>query len=172
MASPPKPGKEGRAKDKPRLDVSTPPPALTHSPFAALTGAPAAAGSAPPAELPSPAELPLSAGLPPPGDAPPGQSRPGARPPPGPAAAKPRGRLVLRRETKHRGGKTVVIVTGFAQLASVSERELAELLQLLKQRLGCGGAVLERELLLQGDRPAQVAALLREQGFRVDGVTS
>ena len=80
-------------------------------------------------------------------------------------------RLILRRETKHRGGKTVVIVSGFALLGGISDRVLDELLQALKQRLGCGGAVVERELLLQGDRPAQVAALLRERGFRVDGVT-
>lgn len=66
----------------------------------------------------------------------------------------------------------MVIVAGFAQLPGISDRELEELLQLLKQRLGCGGAVLARELLLQGDRPAQLAALLRDQGFRVDGVTS
>ncbi|HRI54720.1 MAG TPA: hypothetical protein PLW65_31500 [Pseudomonadota bacterium] len=63
-------------------------------------------------------------------------------------------------------------MSGFAQLPGISDRELEELLQLLKQRLGCGGAVLARELLLQGDRPAQLAALLRDQGFRVDGVTS
>ena len=36
--------------------------------------------------------------------------------------------------------------------------------------LGCGGAVLARELLLQGDRPAQLAALrdnLHRHGLRV-----
>ncbi len=156
----PPPAKDKRPKDPRRLDVSTPAPALKHSPFAAL------AGPAPTAkENPASAEDPANAAA--------ATARPAPSSVPKPAeAAKSRGRLILRRETKHRGGKTVVIVAGFAQLPGVSERELAELLQALKQRLGCGGSVLTRELLLQGDRPAQVAALLREHGFRVDGVTS
>lgn len=141
-------GKENRGKEKPRLDVSTPQPALSHNPFAALAGAAAASAALPVGESPAPA--PASAAAPTP---------------------KSRGRLILRRETKHRGGKTVVIVSGFAQLPGIAERELLEILSGLKQRLGCGGALVARELVVQGDRPAQVAALLREKGFRVDGVT-
>ena len=157
MASPRAP-KENRPKEKPRLDVATPAPALKHSPFAALAGAdvpappPAAALPAGPSVTAAPVVLP-----------------PPVAPPA--AVAKPRGRLILRRETKHRGGKAVIIVSGFAQLSGISDRALADLLQELKQRLGCGGTLSARELLLQGDRPAQVAALLREHGFRVDGVT-
>lgn len=178
----PPPAKEKRPGDKPRLDVATPAPALKHSPFAALAGAaPPAASAAPPASAalaPAP-PVPATAAT----AAPAATASPAATAAPavtaasaapaakGAEASKSRGRLILRRETKHRGGKTVVIVAGFAQLPGVSERALEELLQALKQRLGCGGAVLGRELLLQGDRPAQVAALLREQGFRVDGVT-
>ena len=149
MAPPARPPKDKRAQEKSRLDVSTPPPALKHNPFAVLVGAD-----------------------PPPGEPPPGlPAKPAGRPSPAPAA-KPLGRLILRRETKHRGGKTVVIVAGFAQLPGITDRALEELLQELKQRLGCGGSVTARELLLQGDRPAQVAALLRDRGYRVDGVTS
>jgi translation initiation factor 1 (eIF-1/SUI1) len=92
-------------------------------------------------------------------------------------AAKSRGRLVLRRETKHRGGKAVIIVRGFAQLAEFGdETRVAELAKELKQKLGCGGTVEhgdgETEIVLQGDRAAKVAELLRGHGFRVDGVTS
>lgn len=92
-------------------------------------------------------------------------------------AGKSRGRLVLRRETKHRGGKAVVIVRGFAQLAEFGdETKVAELAKELKQKLGCGGTVEngdgETEIVLQGDRAAKVAELLRAHGFRVDGVTS
>ena len=147
-------GKDNRGKDKPRLDVSTPQPALSHNPFAALAGA-AAAGAVVAAD-PAPAAA-----------SPPVPAKAAAVPP----APKSRGRLILRRETKHRGGKTVVVVSGFAQLSGISERELEEILSGLKQRLGCGGTLVARELVVQGDRPAQVAALLREQGFRVDGVT-
>jgi translation initiation factor 1 len=91
--------------------------------------------------------------------------------------AKSRGRLILRRETKHRGGKAVIIVRGFAALPEFGEEsKLAELAKELKQKLGCGGTVEhgdgEPEIVLQGDRAAKVAELLRGHGFRVDGVTS
>jgi predicted translation initiation factor SUI1 len=90
--------------------------------------------------------------------------------------AKSRGRLVLRRETKHRGGKAVVIVRGLDALKDFDEAKVAELAKQLKQKLGCGGTVErgdgETEIVLQGDRAAKVAELLRAQGFRVDGVTS
>ena len=84
---------------------------------------------------------------------------------------------MLRRETKHRGGKAVIIVRGFAALPEFGdESKLAELAKELKQKLGCGGTVEhgdgETELVLQGDRAAKVAELLRAHGFRVDGVTS
>jgi len=67
----------------------------------------------------------------------------------------------------------VVIVRGFAQLRGWDEPAVTELARELKQTLGCGGTVeAGREIVLQGDRPAQVAEWLRAQGFRVDGVTS
>lgn len=88
--------------------------------------------------------------------------------PPKPAAK--RGRLILRRETKHRGGKAVIIVRG------VPDAEVDALAKQLKQKLGCGGTVerdaAEPEIVLQGDQPAKVAEWLRAEGFRVDGVTS
>lgn len=119
--------------------------ALKHNPFAALSLERAALPEAEPA---SPAAA--------------------AEPKPG----KSRGRLVLRRETKHRGGKAVVIVRG---LASLPAAEVEALAKRLKQTLGCGGTVEreagEAEIVLQGDQPAKVAEWLRAQGFRVDGVT-
>jgi len=92
------------------------------------------------------------------------------------AEKKSRGRLILRREKKQRGGKTVVIVAGLRASAHLPESEIAKLLQDLKQQLGCGGTV-ERvpndtELVIQGDQPARVAELLRARNFRVDGVTA
>ena len=88
---------------------------------------------------------------------------------PAAASAARSGKLILARETKHRGGKAVAIVRGFAQLSDA----VAELARELKQTLGCGGTVdAGPEIVLQGDRPAQVAAWLRAQGFRVHGVTS
>jgi translation initiation factor 1 (eIF-1/SUI1) len=95
-----------------------------------------------------------------------------------PAKDKPksRGRLMLRRETKRRGGKAVVVVAGLRQSAHLAESEIAALAQHLKQQLGCGGSV-ERvpndtEIVVQGDQPARVAELLRARGFQVAGVTA
>jgi len=81
-----------------------------------------------------------------------------------------KGRVVLRRETKHRAGKAVIIVSGFRELPGFSAVDVLDLAKLLRGRLGCGGSADRNEILLQGDRPADVAFLLREQGFRVEGV--
>ncbi|HKP59429.1 MAG TPA: translation initiation factor [Polyangiales bacterium] len=130
-------------KNKPTTTVPTSEsPKLTHSPFANLGGRPAE----PAAKAPEPAATP--------------------------AQPQARGRLVLRRETKHRGGKPVVIISGFGELRSFDDRAIAELASEFKQRLGCGGTVDGDEIVLQGDRPAEVAELLRAKGFRVAGVTS
>jgi translation initiation factor 1 len=82
------------------------------------------------------------------------------------------GRLVLRRETKHRGGKAVVIISGFDALRGFDARAIEELARDCRQALGCGGTVDDGEIVLQGDRAGQVAELLRAKGFRVGGVTS
>ena len=93
-------------------------------------------------------------------------------------AAKPaiprnsRGRLILRRETKDRGGKVVVVVYGFNELPGANAVMIADLARELKGKLGCGGSFDRQEIVLQGDRPAEVCALLEELGFRVDGVKS
>jgi translation initiation factor 1 (eIF-1/SUI1) len=166
--------KKGKSDSSPRAAESA---GLKHNPFAALA-----------AKLPSTATTD-HAGTPPEPErtpvtptrvaaAPASSPTSAARPPAaGPKPTKSRGRLVLRRETKHRGGKAVIIVRGFAALPEFGdESKLAELAKELKQKLGCGGTVEhgdgETELVLQGDRAAKVAELLRAHGFRVDGVTS
>ena len=81
-----------------------------------------------------------------------------------------RGRLILRREKKDRGGKVVVVVSGFAELPGANSVMIADLARELKGKLGCGGSFDRREIVLQGDRCAAVNTLLEELGFRVDGV--
>jgi translation initiation factor 1 len=103
-----------------------------------------------------------------PDSAPPAASQPG---PVAASAPKSRGRVVLRREKKDRGGKTVVIVSGFQQIPGFNSRVVAELARELRQKLGCGGSAEGWEIMLQGDRPAEVAACLTKLGFRVEGVT-
>lgn len=138
------------AKKKNNIDVSpaSNTPALAHNPFAALAGATA-------------------------------PERTNAVDPAPPAVAtKPiaRGRLVLRRETKHRGGKAVVVISGLKSRPDLDLAARLELLQHLKQQLGCGGTLQEKddeeEIVIQGDQPARVTELLRARGFRVEGVTS
>jgi len=89
---------------------------------------------------------------------------------------KSRGRLVLRRETKHRAGRAAIVISGFSELRDFDARATDALAKELKQLLGCGGTVEVtngvREVVLQGDKAAKVAELLRARGFRVDGVTS
>jgi translation initiation factor 1 len=87
------------------------------------------------------------------------------------APKKSRGRLVLRRETKERGGKVVVVISGLAELPGASAVMIGNLARELKAKLGCGGSFDRQEIVLQGDRCAAVCALLEERGFSVGGVT-
>ena len=83
-----------------------------------------------------------------------------------PIAVKP-GRVVLRRETAHRGGKTVLVVDGFG--AQHAEPAIEALAKRLRAACGCGGTVRERTVELQGDFPAKVRHLLEAEGFAVGG---
>ncbi len=89
--------------------------------------------------------------------------------PPKPAEGK-RGRLILRREKKERGGKTVVVIYGFDQLPGWNPPKLEELSRLIRKKMGCGGCVEKREIVVQGDQATRVAEFLEQEGFRVDGV--
>ena len=79
-----------------------------------------------------------------------------------------KGRVVLRRETAHRGGKAVVVVGDIP--AQIGQAEIEEIARCLRKSCGCGGTVREREIEIQGDQPAKVCALLENLGFRVAGV--
>ena len=83
-----------------------------------------------------------------------------------PATKKePKERLLLRRSTAHRGGKTVLIIGGFS--TAWNERKLETLLHELKASLGCGGKIETRTLELQGDQPDRLQPLLEDRGFAV-----
>ena len=104
------------------------------------------------------------AGLPVPDDLPPA-------PPPVAEPAAPRwkpGRVVLRRERAHRGGKTVIVIDDFATHlpASFIERVAKN----VRAACGCGGTVRGRVVEIQGDQPAKVRAALEAEGFQVAGV--
>ncbi len=126
---------------KPKLDLS-PTGAALHNPFAALT----------------------AAGLP---------EGPAALPPASNEPTLPRpskyGRVVLRREKAHRGGKTVIVVHEFAP--NIGHAYIEALAGKLKSACACGGTKRDRTIEIQGDQPARIRALLEQEGFQVAGVT-
>lgn len=76
---------------------------------------------------------------------------------------KNRGRVDIIRQTAHRGGKTVTVVTGFVGIGLPEKERLAKMMQ---QACGSGGTVKEGRIEIQGDRREVVARILAEAGFR------
>lgn len=87
----------------------------------------------------------------------------------GPGSIWKLGRVVLRKETAHRGGKTVIVVHDFATHLPVSVIETVA--KKIRQQCGCGGAVKGRTIEIQGDQPARIRAVLEAEGFKVAGVS-
>jgi len=87
---------------------------------------------------------------------------------PTPEPPRKNGRVTLRREKAQRGGKTVVVVSGFE--LHITDSEIERLAREARQSCGCGGTVREREIELQGDNPPKVRAFFEKAGFRVGGV--
>jgi translation initiation factor 1 len=86
----------------------------------------------------------------------------------GAAAQRPMGRVVLRRETAHRGGKTVIVIHDFAP--SISARSIEDLARKLRQLCGCGGTTRQRTIEIQGNHAEKIRNILEQEGFRVAGV--
>jgi translation initiation factor 1 len=103
-----------------------------------------------------------SAGLPPVPEARPGEADGQAAVAP-PAPRKNRGRVDILRQTAHRGGKTVTVVTGFVGIGLPEKEKLAKAMQ---KACGTGGTVKEGRIEIQGDKRTEVARILTEAGFR------
>lgn len=71
-------------------------------------------------------------------------------------------RLRVVTDRKGRKGKTATIVEGF----TCSDAEVEEVAKKIKQRLGTGGSARGGEILIQGDRKADVVKALGELGFK------
>lgn len=80
-----------------------------------------------------------------------------------PSAPVGDGIVRVRRETKGRGGKTVTSISGIM----LPEAELKDLAKRMKARCGCGGALKEGVIEIQGDQVTLLCAWLSEQGFQV-----
>jgi len=68
----------------------------------------------------------------------------------------------VRRETKGRGGKTVTTISGVPLVGE----ELKELASALKKRCGCGGALKDGVIEIQGDHVELLLAELIRRGFK------
>ncbi|MFO0773312.1 MAG: translation initiation factor [Nitrospiraceae bacterium] len=79
-----------------------------------------------------------------------------------PAAPRTRGRVDVRRETAHRGGKTVTVIAGFV---GIGGDELDRLAKTLRQSCGSGGTAKDGRIEIQGDHRETVMRHLREAGF-------
>jgi len=88
-------------------------------------------------------------------------------PPAEPAKRKTLGRVVLRRETAHRGGRTVIVIHDFPP--HFNTKAMEELARELRHALGTGGTVRERRIEMQGDQPGKIRAFLEGAGFQVAG---
>jgi translation initiation factor 1 len=79
------------------------------------------------------------------------------------APTKNRGRVDIIRQTAHRGGKTVTVVTGFLGIGQAEKNRLTKEIQ---QACGAGGTVKEGRIEIQGDQRETVARILTNAGFR------
>lgn len=79
------------------------------------------------------------------------------------APTRPRNRQELRlnMERAGRGGKTVVVIRGFVG----TDKELAELCRLLKQKCGIGGSAKQGELIMQGNHRQRLLEVLQAEGY-------
>ena len=79
------------------------------------------------------------------------------------APKKNRGRVDIIRQTAHRGGKTVTVITGFTGIGLAEQETLAKEIQ---KACGAGGTVKEGRIEIQGDQREAVARILANAGFR------
>ena len=73
-----------------------------------------------------------------------------------------RGRVDIIRQTAHRGGKAVTMVTNFTGIGLPEKKELAKKMQ---KACGVGGTVKDGNIEIQGDKRDEVKRILTEAGF-------
>ncbi len=78
------------------------------------------------------------------------------------------GRVVLQRETAHRGGKTVIVIKDFA--SHLPQSVIETIGKRVRSACGCGGTVKEKRIEIQGDQVAKIRTVLEAEGFEVAGI--
>lgn len=76
-------------------------------------------------------------------------------------SAKSLPKLTISKEKKGRAGKVATIISGFAP-----DDDIQQIAATLKSRLGTGGSARGGEILIQGDRAADVRAILSQLGYK------
>lgn len=72
-------------------------------------------------------------------------------------------KVVLRRERKGRGGKTVTLIEG---AEGFDELALDELARQVRKGLGCGASVEEGKIVVQGDQRERLESWLQGKGVK------
>ena len=70
--------------------------------------------------------------------------------------------LRIHRETKHRGGKTAVVIKNFVG----NDSDLQQLAKELKTKCGVGGTAKDGEIIIQGDVRDKVCDILSKMNYR------
>ncbi|MEO6610978.1 MAG: translation initiation factor [Chitinophagaceae bacterium] len=77
-------------------------------------------------------------------------------------AAPAQQKLKVKLDTKHRAGKAVTLIEGFAG----KEEDLQELGKKLKSFCGTGGSAKGGEIIVQGDQREKVILWLQNNGYK------
>lgn len=70
-------------------------------------------------------------------------------------------KLLIQLDAKHRGGKTVTLITGFVG----TEEDLLELAKCLRNYCGTGGSAKDGAAIVQGDQREKVLQWLHKNGY-------
>ncbi|MEM9445719.1 MAG: translation initiation factor [Verrucomicrobiota bacterium] len=79
-------------------------------------------------------------------------------------------RILIRKETAHRGGKAVLIIHDFPK--SISNDAIEFLAKSLRKHCGTGGTTKNRTIEIQGEQHlTKIRSFLSAQGFRSAGIS-
>ncbi len=75
-------------------------------------------------------------------------------------------KLMIRLETKQRGGKKATLIKGFIG----TEDDKEALSKKIKNHCGTGGSITDGEILIQGDQVQKVKTFLQGLGYKTNNI--